>query len=146
MFDGSQHAKSEAGRVTSFAIDQDDEKRAARARKNGQTCATLAAGWSDYLVRCTGTEGAERERVRAEMLDLTTRAVRDEIGACKTTDGSQIGPEAEDVGPCLEFFASGTCEILDYDPAELATGMLDFLTKRPTRPQPHLKACAFLFN
>jgi hypothetical protein len=135
-------------RFTKFLFNQDEEMLAARARKNRETCDRLAAAGVDYIMRCAEPKEAERERVRAEMKDLVTSAFRDGIGACRTSnvESPPLGPEDEELASCLQFFRSGTCDILDYRPSQLAVGMLDMMVKKPSKPQPHMQACLFLWN
>lgn len=135
------------GQTITYVFDKQDaeERAAARARKNRETCDKLATASVDYVVRCVEADGAERERARAEMRDLIARALRYRIPACEKADGSVRGPADEAVVSCLRFLGSGSCEILDYKREDLAGGTLDYMVKKPGKPQPHLEACPFLF-
>jgi hypothetical protein len=134
-----------------FRKDLTPEEQAELHRKqreqNRQTCAALAKAWADYVVRCAGPEAAEREAIRAEMLQSAASELRERVAACDEGGGDPVeGPPAEEQAPCLQFFASGSCDILDYDPKDLTLSTLDVMVTRPSKPQPHMLACPFIFH
>lgn len=43
------------------------------------------------------------------------------------------------------FFTAGTCDILDYQPQDVALNLIDSMVQKPKQPQPHIVACPFLF-
>jgi hypothetical protein len=147
MFDPHKSLQGGGGRFMKFLInDDDDERREARARKNRSMCDRLTTAWTDYFVRCIEPKGDERERVRAEMQDLVTHAVPETVWVCSELQAPNEGPPGEQFDSCVAFFASGTCDILDYEWMELAVSTHDVRVKRPTKPQPHMEACPLLFG
>jgi hypothetical protein len=116
-------------------------------RTNQQMCDSLATAWAAWIVRCADAREAARDRIRAEMTGLAAGELQERITACENSpDNTDDGPEPEDRASCLRFFRSGNCEILDYDPNELALSTLDLMVKRPRKPQPQLFACPMLFG
>src|SRR5262245_6314938 len=147
MFDPHKSLQGGGGRFVKFFLaNDDDEKREARERKNRALCNTLTTAWTDYFVRCIEAKGDERERIRAEMQDLTTHAVHDKVSVCDEVYVSEQGPRDEQFDSCIAFFTSGTCDILDYPWMELAVSTVDLMVKKPTRPQPHMEACPLLYG
>jgi len=133
-------------RFVKFKINDDADEREARERSNRAACAKLGAAMTDYFVRCSEAKEPELASVRTEMEDRVTHALPKAVPICSETQASEIGPPEEELDSCAAFFASGTCDILDYAENELALGTLDMMVKKPTRPQPHLAACPFLFG
>ena len=116
-------------------------------RANREMCDSLTTAWAGWIVSCADPREAARDRIRAEMTGLVAGELRERSTACEEgPGGTDDGPEPEDRASCLRFFRSGNCEILDYNPKELALSLLDLTIKKPRKPQPHLLACPMLFG
>ena len=133
-------------RFVKFKIDDDADEREARERSNRVACEKLGAAMTGYFVRCSEAKEPDLASVRADWQDQVTHALPKVVTVCSETQASNIGPPEEEFDSCVAFFTSGTCDVLDYGENELALGTLDMMVKKPTRPQPHLVACPFLFG
>jgi len=113
-------------------------------KQTQETCGQIATAWRDYVVRCLEVKPADRERIGDEMTALARKATSARVSGCSGQDDGEPGSE-EDRAACLRFFASGSCEIFDYGRDELALGLVWLRAMRPTKPQPHMEACPFIF-
>ena len=145
MFDPHKSLPGGGGFVK-FLLDKDDEDREALGRKNRATCDKLGAAWTEYFVRCSEAKDSDRARIRAEMQDLVKHRLPEKVLVCSEAQAETEGPPDAEWNACVAFFASGTCEILDYDWMELAVSTHDMMVKKPTKPQPHMEACPLLFG
>ncbi|HXU03689.1 MAG TPA: hypothetical protein VN903_22140 [Polyangia bacterium] len=146
MFDGLEQMGS-GGYFAKFTFPQTDEAREEQERHRKQiqeSCAQIAAAWRGYLVRCLEPKPADRERINAEMTELASKAVSKRVAGCNGNGDADPGSD-EDRAACLQFFASDTCEIFDYGRDQLALGLVELMAMRPRKPQPHMKACPFIF-
>ena len=146
MFEGLEQMGT-GGFVANYRFAKTEEAAAAieqHRKQTQETCAQIATAWRDYVVRCLEVKPADREQIGAEMTVLVRKATNARISGCSGEDDGDPG-SAEDRAACLRFFASGACEIFDYGRDELALGLVWLRAMRPTKPQPHMEACPFIF-